>query len=446
MSFYGADGAAAHANLTKGIQRALANGEVELIRQKAKQLVDEDATDEGRVAHVARELLPELQRPLSVIHGLLRLAIDEPLHWSAGQWRVPYRGLPYAMLRCQTTGSLIGVSHEWRHTCRIMVRIRTTPHCRVLSGQELIQNAANRTCVQAKHLKDKLDKLIHTVMLPHACPALLADLLLLRLQLGTASGLSGCVLDMSDSSQNNRRAEEMASFTVAHAFLRHMPAALGNAVHVLLAAAHRSLPGHPTHTPHLACTRLAYLSFVHTYLAVNAIALHEGHQPSYKIWHHARAVARHGYTAPTRQIVMSALPAAAGVLHLQYADACAQAGQQPPVVMLSECRSQRCETAFSALRDPCSQQHTGALCCKEILSGMGKYMHLRAEEAAGHVKVPAGRKEARRAISHPADAYRWALADTDMTCALHVGYLLATELLELTGHKPVLRRLVPYLT
>jgi hypothetical protein len=67
-------------------------------------------------------------------------------------------------------------------------------------------------------------------------------------------------------------------------------------------------------------------------------------------------------------------------------------------------------------------------------------MHLREEEAAGRVKVPAGRKEARRAISHPADANRWALADTDMTCAVHVGYLLAAELLELTGHKPVLKK------
>jgi hypothetical protein len=154
VSFYGADGAAAHASLTRGIQRALANGE----------------RTEGQVEHVARELLPELQRLFSVIHGLLRLAIDHtdgPLHWSAAQWRIPYRGLPYAMLRCQITGSLIGVSHEWRHTCRLMVRIRTTPHCG-FSGQELIQNAANRTCVQAKHLRDKQDKLIHTVMLLHA--------------------------------------------------------------------------------------------------------------------------------------------------------------------------------------------------------------------------------------------------------------------------------------
>lgn len=52
-----------------------------------------------------------------------------------------------------------------------------------------------------------------------ASPALLADLVLLYEQQGMHSGLSGSVLDMSDSSQNNRRAAEMASVHV-RAYMR----------------------------------------------------------------------------------------------------------------------------------------------------------------------------------------------------------------------------------
>ena len=67
---------------------------------------------------------------------------------------------------------------------------------------------------QARHLRDKHGKLLLVYFFKIAAPALLADLVLLYEQVGVPSGLTGCVQDMSDSSQNNRRAEEMASLKV----------------------------------------------------------------------------------------------------------------------------------------------------------------------------------------------------------------------------------------
>lgn len=49
---------------------------------------------------------------------------------------------------------------------------------------------------------------------PSIGPALLTDLMLLFDKLGMKSGLSGSVLDMPDSSQNNKREQEMASVKV----------------------------------------------------------------------------------------------------------------------------------------------------------------------------------------------------------------------------------------
>lgn len=68
--------------------------------------------------------------------------------------------------------------------------------------------------MQARHLRDKHGKLILTGFKPVAAPALLADLVMLFEQIGAKSSLTGSVVDMSDSSQNNQRADEMASLQV----------------------------------------------------------------------------------------------------------------------------------------------------------------------------------------------------------------------------------------
>jgi hypothetical protein len=114
------------------------------------------------------------------------------------------------MSYCAVT--FIGLSKDWRHDNRLM----------------------------ASHLRGKPQNLLITCFLPNSAPALLTDLILLEEQEGNRSGLFGSVLDTSDSSQNNKRAAEMLSFEVEDALLEHMPGALGTAVHVLVAATHRT--------------------------------------------------------------------------------------------------------------------------------------------------------------------------------------------------------------
>jgi hypothetical protein len=117
---------------------------------------------------------------------------------------------------------------------------------------------------------------------------------------------------MSDSSQNNKRATEMSSFPVAEALLEHMPGALGTAVHVLVAAAHRTAfaDDHDT-DPCSPMTRIAKAAFVFTFMTFHTIAIVNGHDagrcsPPVSSFEHTVAV--HGYTAPTRWALMLALP------------------------------------------------------------------------------------------------------------------------------------------
>jgi hypothetical protein len=126
----------------------------------------------------------------------------------------------------------------------------------------------------ASHLRDKPQKLEITCFLPNSAPALLTDLILLEEQEGNRSGLCGSVLDMSDSSLNNKRAAEMSSFEVTHALLEHMPGALGTAVHVLVAATHRTAfaDDHDS-APCSPMTRIAKAAFVFTFMTCHTIAI-----------------------------------------------------------------------------------------------------------------------------------------------------------------------------
>jgi hypothetical protein len=103
---------------------------------------------------------------------------------------------------------------------------------------------------------------------------------------------------MSDSSQNNKRAEQMLSFEVADALLEHMPGALGTAVHVLVAATHRTANSYDS-TPCSPMTCIAKAAFVFTCMTYHTIAIVNGrYSPPGSSLEHTVAV--HGYTAPTR--------------------------------------------------------------------------------------------------------------------------------------------------
>lgn len=149
ICFYGADNASPHAALSRGIVRGLSLNEVTLLRRTA-ELVVTAAThvlDGARRADLVCAptidweetvvgLVPILHRPISVIMRLLkevhgappfvRSTSDMLAHVIANQWSLPYPGLPYALLRCDITSRLLGLSCEWRHTGRLLVRYSDT--------------------------------------------------------------------------------------------------------------------------------------------------------------------------------------------------------------------------------------------------------------------------------------------------------------------------------
>jgi hypothetical protein len=165
----------------------------------------------------------------------------------------------------------------------------------------------------ASHLCDKPQKLVITCFLPSSPPALLTDLILLEEQEGNRSGLCGSVLDMSDSSQNNKRAAEMSSFEIADALLEHMPGALSTAVHVLVAATHRTAYNHDS-APCSPMNCVAKAAFVFTFMTHHTIAIVNGHDagrysPPVSSFEHT--VAFHGCKVPTHWASMLALPSLA---------------------------------------------------------------------------------------------------------------------------------------
>lgn len=170
--------------------------------------------------------------------------------------------------------------------------------------------------VQAKHLRDKVLKLIVLGFIDGIGPAMLSDLMMLFDLLGTESGLTGSVLDMTNSTQNNLRAQEMAScqvmFTAANCFvsprlflchvtefrdaclcvcyimpahtmqvcrklIKHLPGAIGTAIYVLVSAAHlavfRDEEGKPPIGP---ASRLAVASFSHAMTVYQTVAVRKG--------------------------------------------------------------------------------------------------------------------------------------------------------------------------
>jgi hypothetical protein len=126
--------------------------------------------------HLAAGLMPYHQRSIRVLHNILRCIQSNPIDndVSKVQWKIPCCGLAFSMSFCLVTKSFIGLSKYWRHDNRLM----------------------------AIHVRDKPQKLVISCFLPNSAPAFLTELILLGEQEGNRSGLCGCVLDMSDCSQN----------------------------------------------------------------------------------------------------------------------------------------------------------------------------------------------------------------------------------------------------
>ena len=131
VSFFGADNAAPHAALARGIIRRMSIPEADTLLSTLESTSSGEGTGEySDWESLAISLVPKLQRPISVIQHLLRnltqingtkrQRIDQLL---ADQWTVPYQGLPYAFQKCAITGGLLGISPEWRHDNRLMVRM-----------------------------------------------------------------------------------------------------------------------------------------------------------------------------------------------------------------------------------------------------------------------------------------------------------------------------------
>jgi hypothetical protein len=231
--------------------------------------------------YLALSLVNAHHRPISTLPAMLQLLREHrptvkrvlPCLQSL-QWRIPYPGMPCALSLCSLTKCYIGLSHEWRHVNRLW----------------------------AKHLRDKLNKCLKLFFTVGAAPALMSDLIEIWEQHGEKSVLTGCVQDMSDSSQNNKRAAEMASFKVAHALLDHTPSALGTAMHAgvaTLAEGHLSaFVDAPHEAPACPTNRIARPAFVHSVLLYNTIAVCKGHELGMR--EYVRTINKHGYTAPTR--------------------------------------------------------------------------------------------------------------------------------------------------
>jgi hypothetical protein len=266
----------------------------------------------------------------------------------------------------------------------------------------------------------------------------MSDLIALWEGHGEKSGLTGCVQDMSDSSQNNKRAAEMASFKVAHALLDHTPSALGTAVHVTMAASHLSaFVDSPDEFPASPASRIAKLSFVHTMLMFHTIAVIRGHE--YDLTPHVHTVNKHGYAAPTRTAAMLALPSLLSIYKLQSIDAAK--GTLPPVVVPSECGSQRCESLFSTLRGS-SGNSTGPISGASFVQQAPRLLSFKKLEAEGMLKLPASRHDTEKHSKHAdMNAYRHALSDEDIRLAIHMGYTLALRLLKGIGYSPLLQSL-----
>ena len=224
--------------------------------------------------------------------------------------------------------------------------------CKCVKGQS---QASAR--VQIKTLHDRLSKLLVLGFEADIGPAQLTDYVILLRSVGSeVSGLSSSVTDQTDSTQNNRRAGEFASFKVVHALLTHVPQSGGSALFSLVTAAYlaawKDAEGFP---PMLPQTRVAHLAFVHCFLTFHTIAIISGHIEidGQRVSQYQHTVRMHGFASQTRQALCLGLPGMLVLLQGQREDC--KPGRACPPVVPQTCGSQDCESTFGVVRDPNSR-------------------------------------------------------------------------------------------
>lgn len=323
---------------------------------------------------------------------------------------------------------------------------------------------------QGKHLRDKLVKLLVMGFVPGIGPALLTDLMLLFEILGIESGISGAVLDVSNSSQNNKRCQEIASIKVSRhllflyhlrdvvvhsagsrtvdvyetwhiqvclALLQHLPGALGTAVHVLISAAHlAAFCDDPDKAPFSPMTRLALCAFAHTFLVFQTVAMSHGPKTNPPMTDFKYSLQGHSYTAPTRHAICNALPGLAACLHVQHR-ACESGDKDAYPFVPGCCGSQECESFFGEIRSSGSLQNTGAVSCGSAVRHIPKVMMTNKAEADGLITTLKS-KHAGRHTLHDLSHYKCTTSDWDITCSIHTGVQMAYELLDVLGYGPLL--------
>jgi hypothetical protein len=213
--------------------------------------------------------------------------------------------------------------------------------------------------LQVKHIRDKFHKLLQLGFDATTGPALLMDLIILHKTLGPqASGLSGNVIDQTDSSQNNARAEEIASLHVVHALVRHVPMSKGTALFCLLSSAHLiAFKDRAEDPPISPMARISHLSFLLCWQVFHVVALKTAHLPDVGMSQFLHSVAANEFSAQTRQVMCHALASIMVACKSQTVDHDSAKAVRPLVPQ--EMGSQHCEEMFSFGRSP-NQQNTGS--------------------------------------------------------------------------------------
>ena len=223
---------------------------------------------------------------------------------------------------------------------------------------------------------------------------------------------------------------------VARESIKHIPGAVGTAVHVLVAACHLgAFHDNEDVAPLSPASRLALASFAHTFLTYQAIAVKEASE--YGMTAHAYDIGANSYTAPTRHAVIAALPCLALTYHVQALDA-AESGTPTPIVPATF-GSQGCESIFSQLRCPGTQQNTGTLSAASIVQHIPKMFMTNQAIAEGKLIMPDSRKAVKHA-QHPTHLYEELLTDWDITCAIHYGFKMCRRMLDMLGYGPLLKQ------
>lgn len=328
---------------------------------------------------------------------------------------VPYPGFPWAVNAGMVADRLMGVSADWRHLCRLF----------------------------ANHVHDKFHKKIMLCFTRTSTVVLLTDMIVAQRALPqSVTGVDGTMTDMSSSTQNNKRAEQMASFQFAIAIAKHVPMAQVSAVHVMLAATHlrafKDMHGLPPYSPRARLVLIMFCNVIHVYAAL-AVGYTKPKSSVSLVSQYPLSLQVNGYSSQTRTSMFLSLYSIVSMLAGQ-ADSHARAPSSVHPLVMQQAGSQHCENSFSLARCP-SQQNTGSLSCVDLLKSMSTYMSVMQSVSSGDLIMPASRKSADKHSRHQANhsAYHTIVSPECMQGALHVGFVWALDFLQSLGYKAVIK-------